>query len=537
MINVLKIFKSRKNLSVIAGIIFFLLIIIAVGSIGFYSIYKSYIDSAAYVDSIDSAREVQVLMGKQFMTWNKIVLEGNNPEIYRKEYYSFTKYATLIQDLLFNLRMRCSEFDSVPEKILHLTKRHDILTKEYILLLVKLNDSNKNSVIMTANEKDEEILKGIDEVVADIKLISTNKMQQINSYYLNILLGIIIFLFSISMVFGFVLVRKIIIERIILERHINEKSIDLDEAGKKIKLSEEKYRKIVDGSNDVIFTLDDEWNILTINNAMKKYFNINPEKLYFKNFLDLIHEDAEEGFLSRELIKTKLQNFSREKSAIHFKADFKLPHNIESKTMDIRLEYINIEGKQEIFGNAVVPDEDNIAKYITKEKISFQIGNSLITTEEITYRLTSLLSKYLNPAKVKLLRIALREILINAIEHGNLDISFKEKSESLADDNYMKLISVRQRDKKYKDKKVTVDYSIDKNKLICRITDDGNGFDHKKILSMSAEEINDKSLQHGRGINMSRQIFDVIKYNNKGNQVLLVCNFENLIHENTEKTA
>jgi hypothetical protein len=80
------------------------MIIILTGSTGFYSIHKSYLDSKDYIDSVDYAREVQVLMQKQFQTWKRIVMEGEDPHIYRKEYRSFSKYTGLIQDLLFNLK-------------------------------------------------------------------------------------------------------------------------------------------------------------------------------------------------------------------------------------------------------------------------------------------------------------------------------------------------------------------------------------------------------------------------------------------------
>ncbi|HQQ51588.1 MAG TPA: ATP-binding protein, partial [Spirochaetota bacterium] len=55
--------------------------------------------------------------------------------------------------------------------------------------------------------------------------------------------------------------------------------------------------------------------------------------------------------------------------------------------------------------------------------------------------------------------------------------------------------------------------------------DHGKGFDHKKYLSKSTEQTEESLLQHGRGILLAQQIFDEIKYNDKGNQVLCIKYF------------
>ena len=57
-----------------------------------------------------------------------------------------------------------------------------------------------------------------------------------------------------------------------------------------------------------------------------------------------------------------------------------------------------------------------------------------------------------------------------------------------------------------------------------KISDEGNGFDYKKIMAQIKNEVNQKMLSHGRGISMASSIFDEIQYNDKGNQVMLVKN-------------
>ncbi len=520
-----RLIAYRSNWQIISGVIFLLVIIITTGAMGFYSIYKSNQDSKDYIDAVDHAREVQVLMQKQFQTWRRIVLEGENSVIYRREYLAFSRYSAMIQDLLFNLKTTCSDFNSIPGKIHDLAVLHNAISSEYISLLVELNEkgfARKDGIINRAGGKDEKILRGIDDIVVGIKNISESKVTTINTFYLNILLASLVVQVLIASVFSFNLARRIIIERSLMESNIRAKSHDLAEAGKTIRMSEEKYRRIVENSNEIIFTLDDNWNVVSVNNAVRVHFNISPEKLRSRSLLDFINDDMDDKDLTMGLMKTKLESFSRERAPVQFKVDFKMPYFKESKTMNMRLEYLDIEGKQEVLGRATLAEEEMIQKYIVRERLTLQIGNSLIAAEEVAFRVTELLGGRLKQGDSKLIRLALREIIINAIEHGNLGISFEEKSEAMLADDYFNLIYRRQQNDTCRSKKVAVDYALEPDKVTYRITDEGNGFDHASVIKKSPDAVNDELLAHGRGIQMTMQIFDKISYNARGNQVLLV---------------
>ena len=115
------------------------------------------------------------------------------------------------------------------------------------------------------------------------------------------------------------------------------------------------------------------------------------------------------------------------------------------------------------------------------------------------------------------IEIGLSELVTNAIEHGNLDITFEEKSEMLKTFSLEDLYSKRLKDKKLADRKVTVEYAFSPEKCEWTITDEGNGFDPNTIPDPLAEE-NLESL-HGRGIFFSRHLFDSVEYLGKGNIV------------------
>ncbi|MBR4116276.1 MAG: response regulator [Bacteroidales bacterium] len=108
------------------------------------------------------------------------------------------------------------------------------------------------------------------------------------------------------------------------------------------------------------------------------------------------------------------------------------------------------------------------------------------------------------------IRLGLEELIYNAIEHGNLNISFLEKTNALECGNFEELINERQKDVKYKDKKVFISFNQCPEYDELYIQDEGNGFD---IGISIKEEL------HGRGIRLSRFFFDEIEYKENGNIV------------------
>ena len=164
-------------------------------------------------------------------------------------------------------------------------------------------------------------------------------------------------------------------------------------------------------------------------------------------------------------------------------------------------------------------------KHFISEQQKFRIDNSLVTADEITYRLTRNVSKYLASKESTLLRIALREIIINAIEHGNLDISFEEKSKAIQENRYITFIAERQRDPVCRNRKVTIEYEVTPQMVVYRICDEGQGFDYQSMLQKNVEQLNESMSAHGRGLRLSQEFFDSITFNEYGNEVQLTRYF------------
>ena len=116
------------------------------------------------------------------------------------------------------------------------------------------------------------------------------------------------------------------------------------------------------------------------------------------------------------------------------------------------------------------------------------------------------------------LKLALTEMLLNSIEHGNCGITYEAKTQWMEKNfDIYELIVQRLENPSVASRKVLLEYSLTLNKGIFVITDEGEGFDWKNIKDASSEE-NILEL-HGRGILMTRAVVSNLSFNEKGNQV------------------
>jgi PAS domain S-box-containing protein len=301
---------------------------------------------------------------------------------------------------------------------------------------------------------------------------------------------------------------------------INIMRKEKEEASSRAKLSEERYKSLVEQADDLIFTMDENWNFITVNKAIRSLFRVQPENLRGQNIVRLIH-DEEGDYMTRQLVSEKLENFAQDREPVTFRAPFKSPFTDEPKDMEVRLEYINIEGRNEILGTASPVTDDALIECFRSEQQTYEMGNYLLVADDLTHRITRNLNRYLDPRQSNMVRLALREIIINAIEHGNLCITYEEKSQALTDNTYFEFIARRQKNEKYSARKVYITYSINANRAVYRVTDDGEGFDYKSIISDDSDRANREMQSHGRGLSMAKNIFDSMDFNQKGNQVTL----------------
>ena len=116
------------------------------------------------------------------------------------------------------------------------------------------------------------------------------------------------------------------------------------------------------------------------------------------------------------------------------------------------------------------------------------------------------------------IRIALTESLLNAINHGNLELdsNLRQEDESL----YHDLAETRRGRWPYCDRRVQVLASFSRDRLKFVIRDEGPGFNHRKILDPTDAE----NLERigGRGLLLIRSFMDEVRFNDSGNQITLI---------------
>ena len=540
--------KLRTRFILGATLLLFMTLLFIGGIISLYFLRNSYSETTRFIKAVDLARESQVLYQNQLYSLFKIiVLEENKFEEYKKNYHSFTYYSDRVQDSLFNLKLMCKDIKEIPGKIIELREYHKSITREYIILITKFvesNFNNKTKLISISNGRSSKALSKMDDIVVKIEKETDLEIQRINNYYFKLTLFSFVLIVLVFTIIGIYLAYKLLTIHNDLEILVDKRTDELakaneelkieinkkiktekllilskqktDEANTRISISEKKYRMLVENSKDIIFSLDEDWNFITVNKAIKSHLKIDPEKTKSINFINLLNG----SIAIRQLIRDKLDVFSREKNPIDFFSQLTSSFASEPKEMHIRLEYINADGKSEIYGIASPITQDVLLNYFVLERQKFEIENFILKVEDITMRITRNINKYMDPDAVSILRIGLREMIINAIEHGNLEISYEDKTNALKNNSYPELIERRRNKPEYSKRKVVIEYQIDPEKAVFTIEDQGKGFNHREILNKEISEV-DNTISHGRGIIMSKEIFNEIKYNNKGNKVIL----------------
>lgn len=113
--------------------------------------------------------------------------------------------------------------------------------------------------------------------------------------------------------------------------------------------------------------------------------------------------------------------------------------------------------------------------------------------------------------------IGIRELMLNAVEHGNLGITYAEKTRLQADGRWIDEINRRLALPEFRDRQARAILERLDHGIMLTIEDQGSGFDWTGYLSLDATRVGHT---HGRGIAMSRAIsFDDIRYDAPGNRV------------------
>jgi anti-sigma regulatory factor (Ser/Thr protein kinase) len=119
--------------------------------------------------------------------------------------------------------------------------------------------------------------------------------------------------------------------------------------------------------------------------------------------------------------------------------------------------------------------------------------------------------------------IALEEALLNALYHGNLELTseqLQQASDELLANGHTQSIARRQKTSPYRQRRIHVRAELSRTAAEFVIRDEGPGFDTAAHLPMVIDD--EPKRPTGRGLELMHAFMDEVRFNERGNEVRLV---------------
>ncbi len=151
---------------------------------------------------------------------------------------------------------------------------------------------------------------------------------------------------------------------------------------------------------------------------------------------------------------------------------------------------------------------------------SVNTGTFQFSTLEEAHRLATMLALVCpNPDNVA---FGLLELFINSIEHGNLGISFEEKTKLVISGDWEKEVERRLASPELKNLRTRVKFNRVDGQVTFRITDEGSGFDWTPYMKFEPSRAMEPN---GRGIALANsEGFSTLTFVGKGNEAVATVN-------------
>jgi CheY-like chemotaxis protein/anti-sigma regulatory factor (Ser/Thr protein kinase) len=157
------------------------------------------------------------------------------------------------------------------------------------------------------------------------------------------------------------------------------------------------------------------------------------------------------------------------------------------------------------------------------EEARWRIPNDPDLIQTVVPALTRSAGHRLDPDRHRGLRVALTEVILNAVEHGNLAITWTQKTEALEKGQYAELIQNRRKHPGCRNRTVDIQYRLEAGQLTWTVSDQGAGFNWRAWFE---PETTVNLSSHGRGLALAAHYLDRLTFNQTGNQATLVM-YEN----------
>lgn len=128
---------------------------------------------------------------------------------------------------------------------------------------------------------------------------------------------------------------------------------------------------------------------------------------------------------------------------------------------------------------------------------------------------------FASTSNLDVIAMAFHEALVNALEHGNLELDSSLKGDLFAkEDPYGLLRDQRMADPIYAGRLIEVRLAMDTERFEVEISDEGAGFDASKLSPLRGDS--EMAPHCGRGLPLIMLVMDEVHFSDKGNQIRLV---------------
>ncbi len=156
--------------------------------------------------------------------------------------------------------------------------------------------------------------------------------------------------------------------------------------------------------------------------------------------------------------------------------------------------------------------------WLVEETKSFELPPGEILYFPIINQISLQLPCLLPEEDILNIKIGIEEMITNAVEHGNLGISFEDKSAAIQNGRFAELVAERMRDGERSRRRVFITSHLTPELFEVTVRDEGEGFNWRKLPEVAPENL---LAFNGRGILLTRIYFDEVVFNEKGNEVTL----------------
>jgi CheY-like chemotaxis protein/anti-sigma regulatory factor (Ser/Thr protein kinase) len=163
---------------------------------------------------------------------------------------------------------------------------------------------------------------------------------------------------------------------------------------------------------------------------------------------------------------------------------------------------------------------ESVLRFLERTEFQFVLGNDADLTTPLIGYLQQSLSRQRFCDELTLIRVgvALREALINAIHHGNLEVSSALREGD--DKAYFDLVAQRARQSPYCERRLRVVARERPGEVTYVIRDEGPGFDPARVPDPT--DPGNVGRVTGRGLFLIRTFMDEVRHNAAGNEITLV---------------